>query len=111
MSDLPAFPVDDATLLAIEHSLDAALTFERPESADLDDEGPWLAGADYSLARLLDFLAGTTGDDPDAEVLDPGDLWTDDARVVFDSRTHYSEHDLIRALVTEVRRLRDEVSP
>lgn len=103
------FPVDDATLLAVEHALGGALTFERPDSAPLDDEGPWLVGADYSLAGLLDFLAGCTGRDPNEVVLreaDPTLPGFMGAEIVEDTRTHYSEHDVIRALIAEVRRLR-----
>lgn len=114
-SALPTFPVDDATLLAVEHALGAALTYDRPDDVDEDDHGPWLTGADYSLSTLLDFLAGTIGPDPDGEVVDLGEdvppdapLWEQirGARVVVDSRAHYGERDLIRALIGEVRRLR-----
>lgn len=104
------FPVDDATLLALEHSMKGALTFDRPDGAP-DDGGPWLVGADYSFHQLLDFLAGCTGEDPNAVVIDPGDaMWNDirGARIVYDTRIHYSEFDVIRALIKEVRRLRDE---
>lgn len=113
---LPPLPLDDVTLLAIEHALDASLTYEQPEGAEGD--GPWVVGADYTLPSLLDFLAGVTGRDP-SEVLiqegrDESDLpeWERNpiaaAEIVYDTRPHYSEHDLIRALVAEVRRLRSE---
>lgn len=114
---LPPFPVDDATLLAVEHALGAALTFDRPEEADLSDAGPYLVGAEYSLGALLDFLAGATGRDPNEELIQAGrdedDLpewergrdWSN-AEIVFDTRPHYSERDLISALIAEVRRLR-----
>lgn len=108
---LPPFPVDDLTLNAIEHALGGALTFERPDHAlsDAGDEGPWLIGADYSLGTLLDFLAGCTGRDPNEVLIQEGtpglDGWAG-AEIVEDTRTHYSEHDLIRALIAEVRRLR-----
>lgn len=108
---LPAFPLDDATLLAIEHALGGALTFDRPDHAlsDFEDQGPWLVDADYSLSNLLDFLAGCTGEDPNRVVLSEADPTLPGyagAEVVYDTRIHYSEHDLIRALVVEVRRLR-----
>lgn len=121
MSDhtLPPFPVDDATLLAVEHALAGMLTFDRPEGSDHADSGPYLVGAGYSLGTLLDFLAGTTGRDPNEELIQAGRDETDlpewergrdwsSAEVVYDTRPHYSEHDLIRALITEVRRLRME---
>lgn len=107
--DLPDFPVDDATLLAVEHALGGALTFDRPDDAAPDDEGPWLVGADYSLSTLLDFLAGCTGRDPNEELIkaaDPSLPGYAGAEIVYDTRIHYSEHDLIRALINEVRRLR-----
>lgn len=115
MTDLPSFPVDDATLSAVEHALGGSLTFDRPADADPDDDGPWRIGADYSLSQLLDFLAGISHH-PDAEAIhmrlvDPGDStrpgW-EGAPVYVDDRVHYSEHDLIRALVGEIRRLRAE---
>lgn len=114
-SDLPDFPVDDATLLAVEHAMGGALTYDRPDHVPYDsgDEGPWLVGADFSLSRLLDFLAGCTGRDPHEELIHSGDPDLPDyagAEVVYDTRPHYSEHDLIRALIAEVRRLRAEAA-
>src|SRR5690242_2151591 len=110
---LPPFPVDDATLLAVEHALGAALTYDRPDHAlsDSADNGPWIVGAEYSLSQLLDFLANSTGRDPNEELIreaDPErpDTW-EGAAIVYDTREHYSEHDLIRALIAEVRRLRE----
>lgn len=106
---LPPFPVDDATLLAVEHALGGALTYDRPDDAALDDEGPWLVGATYSMSTLLDFMAGTMGEDPNEEIIDPGnpDLpGYAGARMVYDTRIHYTEHSVIRALIDEVRRLR-----
>lgn len=119
MSDLPPFPTDDATLLAIEHAMGGALTFDRPDDAAADDEGPWLVGADFSLPTLLDFLAGCTGRDPNEELIQPARDESDlpewergrggwgNAEIVYDTRPHYSDHDLIRALVAEIRRLRE----
>lgn len=111
MDTLPDFPVDDLTLDAIEHSLGYCLT--------IDDEGNPVSdgSADYSLDTLLDFLAGTIGRDPNEILISPGrdesDLpewergrdWSS-AEIVEDTRIHYSKHDLIRALVAEIRRLR-----
>lgn len=98
------FPVDDATLLSIEHALGGSLTFDRPaDAADDDDEGPWLVGADYSLHTLLDFLAGCTGRDPNEEYMGHAD----GIPVYHDTRTHFSERDVIRALIQEVRALRE----
>ena len=113
MADLPEFPVDDVTLLAVEHAMQGALTFDRPDDADPDDAGPWRVGADYGLPDLLDMLAGTR---------DPADLpaeenpalvregeTPDGTPVYYDVRQHYGEHDVIRALIAEVRRLREMV--
>jgi hypothetical protein len=109
---LPPFPVDDATLLAVEHALGASLTFDRPDHAlnNPDDEGPWVFGADYTLSELLDFIGGTHDPGVSADenpaltrLEDVGDV-----PCYVDSRVHYSEHCLIRALIAEVRRLRDK---
>lgn len=112
---LPPFPVDDATLLAVEHAMGGALTYERPDSklSDSADEGPWLVGADYSLSELLDFLAGAVGRDPNEILIREGDPerggW-EGAEIVEDTRPCYHERDVIAALIGEVRRLRDGVS-
>lgn len=106
----PQFPTDDATLAAVEHALGAV--------TEIDAAGERsIVGADFTLGRLLDFLSGTLGDDPDATIIDPGRVETPDdlppflrgitsAQIVLDSRPRYSEHDLIGALVAEIRRLR-----
>lgn len=79
MSDtLPSFPTDDMTLSALEHALTSS----------------------YTVTDLLDFLAGCVGEDPNEEWIDAG--------IVYDTRIHYHEHDVIRALITEIRRLRGE---
>lgn len=98
------FPVDDATLLAIEHALGGVLTFDRPDDAAEDDDGPWLVGADYSLHTLLDFLAGCSGRDPNEELMGHT---ADGTPIYYDTRIHFSEHDLIKALIREIRALRE----
>lgn len=116
MSELGEFPVNEPVLLALEHAMGGCLTFDRPEDAP-DDGGPWLIGAEYSMHTLLDFLAGCMGEDPNGIIIDPGEdvdpnaSWAEKmrgARVVEDTRIHYSEFDVIRALINEVRRLRAE---
>ena len=107
---LPSFPVDDITLNNVEHALGGAL--DRDPDADPDDDFPFkLVGAEFSLDQLLDFMAGTTGRDLDEELIHPGILdlpgWAG-AEVVYDMRIHYHTHDVIRALIAEVRRLRSE---
>lgn len=104
--NLPPFPVDDMTLDAVEHSLGAVLTYDRPEgNVDFSDEGPWVIGADYQLHKLLDFYSGTMDDE--GVVLLPKEEWIDNAPTTLDERQHYTERDVIRALINEVRRLRN----
>jgi hypothetical protein len=90
---LPPIPIDDAALDSIEHALAAVYT--------VDDEGEHhIHGAEYNLPQLLDFWSGFNHD---AGVLTgyAGDV----PIYTFDQAT-YTERDLIRALVTEVRHLR-----
>lgn len=107
LAELGDFPVDESTLQALEHAMGGALTFDRPDGAP-DDGGPWLVGAEYSMSTLLDFLAGCTGEDPNQEVLEEGLYAGDSPRIVYDTRVHYSERDVIKALIAEVRRLRED---
>jgi hypothetical protein len=95
---LPSFPVDDTTLASIEHALGASLTFD---DDDVLLDHPRVVGADYTLTELLDFLAGV-GDDP-AGVLE---LVQESPEIWLDPRPHYSFHDVIRALIDEIHRLR-----
>ena len=92
--ELPPFPVDDATLAAVRHSLDASLTFD---DDDLLLENPRVVGADYTLSTLLDFLAGV-GDDPHGVL----ELIQDNPQIWYDPRPHYDLHDVIRALLDEI---------
>lgn len=102
---LSSFPVDDATLLAVEHAMAGALRLD-------DDGNPVLVGADYSMSDLLDFLAGCAGEDPNRELLNPADVAVRGEIPFYrDSRVHYHEHDVIRALIAEVRRLRTTEVP
>jgi hypothetical protein len=122
--DLPPFPTDDATLMAVEHALDYCLTFEGEDGEELDE--PRGVGAEYSLPALLDFLSGTI-EDPDGVVtLIAGDPEKHDLDIALgitgvgpfgigpntpiyvDPRQHYTERDVILALINEVRRLRGE---
>jgi hypothetical protein len=117
VGDFPSFPVDDATLLAVEHAMGYYLTFEAEDGSRLDE--PRGAGADYSLYELMDFLAGCVGEgepgdvelvsgDPDAPD-GPGPFGIGpDTPIYIDHRIHYTERDIIKALIVEVRRLRKE---
>jgi len=113
VSTLPPFPVDESTLNLIEHAMKGALTYERPDHIRYDsgDDGPWLVGAEFSLSQLLDFLGGTVGRDPNEEVIRPADPdrpGIEGAEITYDTRIHYTEHSVIKALIAEVRRLRAE---
>lgn len=101
--------MDDLTLDAIDHALGGALTYEGENGEQLD--APRLVGADYQLTTLLEFLAGTLGEDPNREIIEPGIMPDDPPRWVYDTRPTYSERDLIAALVAEVRRLRSTPAP
>lgn len=82
---VPDFPVNDQTLTLVEMALDATTTGQT------------------SLGNLLDLLSGF-----DASKLRP--VMDGAGRPVPDVEEYpdplYSEHDLIRALIAEVRRLR-----
>lgn len=97
-SVLPPFPVDDATLAAVEHALGASLTFDED---DVLMERPRVIGADFTLSTLLDFLAGVR-DDPHGMM----ELIREDPEVWYDPRPHYSLQDVIGALISEIRMLR-----
>ena len=74
---LPPFPLDDVTLVLLTEAVQT--------SAD-DADG-------FTLSRLLDFLSGYN---PTTGVWDgEDDVWES-----------YSERDVVRALIHEVRRLR-----
>lgn len=118
-SELPAFPTDDVTLSAVEHALDSVLTYEGENGERLDE--PRRIGSEYGLSELLDFLAGTTGWGEsvgmyrigvDGERMTDDQIARDDAigveQVWVDDRPHYTERDVIRALINEVRRLRND---
>jgi hypothetical protein len=99
---LPDFPVDDDILDRLEHALGTCWTFD-------DGGGKVHAGGDYTMAELLDFLSGY---DPTLAIpLGPapgpfgGDVeWAEYPFPV------YSEHDVLRALIGEIRRLREAES-
>lgn len=87
---LPDFPVDDGTLNLLEDSLNGSFTVDA-------DGTHHLVGADFTVSDLLDFLSGydeaklETGENGWEEYPDP----------------LYHINDVVRALIAEVRRLRD----
>lgn len=93
MTELGPIPLDDDALTAIEHALNAVYT--------LNAEGqPQTTDADYNLPQLLDFWSGFDRDDG------VHDGYIDGVPVYVFEKPTYSERDLLRALVAEVRRLR-----
>lgn len=95
MNDLAPIPLDDAALNAIDDALTALWGWSDEEG------GPVLVRGEYTLSQLLDFWAGF---DPNDSVLisEVGDPLP----VYVCNQPTYHEHDLIKALVAEVRRLR-----
>ena len=87
------FPVDDVTLAAVEHALGGAYTVGA-------DGAHSVVGADFMLPQLLEFLSGY---DPAAVV----PLNDDGTITEYVGGAIYTEHCVIRALIAEVRRLRD----
>lgn len=93
------FPVDEVTLAALEHAMGGAFTID-------DDGNHQIAGAEFSVQQLYDFLAGIdrTNDTMLELLSDPADPETP---IYFDPRPQYHHSDVIRSLITEVRRLRN----
>jgi hypothetical protein len=98
---LPEFPVDDEMLDRVEHALGTCWTY--------DYDGTRVHhGGDYTLPELLDFMSGY---DPALAIptgTAPGPFGDDVEWTEYPFPT-YHEHDVIRALVAEVRRLREGV--
>jgi hypothetical protein len=84
---LPPFPTDAETLALVDAALDTAPTGRT------------------SLGELLAIMSGV--DLGDRTAMEPVAAGGDgEPRVMFDPRVYYSPHDVIRALVAEVRALR-----
>ena len=98
MSALPDFPVDPVTLDMLSHALDPGPEAKRT-----------------SVSDFLDLMSRMAGSDPEAvaEVIEEGDPY-DSGRHGFDivmlRDPLYHEHDVLRALIAEVRRLRGYAS-
>lgn len=106
MDDLPTFPIDDLTLDQIEHAMGGSYTVDQ-------DGTHHLVGADFSLSQFIDFMAGVYDGQLPAEqnphLIHQG--YVGEIPVYRDTRVHYTEHDIIRALIAEVRRLRPRPVP
>jgi hypothetical protein len=95
MSGELVIPLDDAGLDALEHALQAV--------TEVDEDGTRRTlGADYTLSQLLNFWSGYD----QADSVLTGEI--DGIPMYHHSKPCLSEIDLIRALVTEVRKLRAE---
>jgi hypothetical protein len=100
MSDeqlLPDFPVDDMTLTLIEDACSRCFTFTE------DGAMVQLTGAEFDLDELLCFLSGY-----DRSKLTPAlNEYDQPIPDTFTSeQARYSEHDMVKALIAEIRRLR-----
>jgi hypothetical protein len=87
----------------VEASLAYCLTIDE-ETGDTVPVDPSVV----SLSDLLDFLSGTTTD-PLGVIENHGTVETffGPAEMTVDPRPHYTERDVIQALINEVRRQRD----
>jgi hypothetical protein len=94
---LPPFPVDDATL----DLLNAAMNPRDHGDPDAEMSSVW------SVLKMLSEMGGSDTS-AIAEVIEEGD--DDHARVVMMRDPQYHEHDVLQALIAEVRRLRTELN-
>ena len=101
---LPPFPTDEFTLRQLRHALDTCR-----------GDGDELVGGEFTMSMFLGFMSGY---DPDRSTLigytdgipgEPGsEGFFGQAIPIYESwDQHYSEHDVIRALIAEVERLRE----
>jgi len=105
---LPPFPTDDFTLTQLDHALDASI--------DFDDDGKRIVvGADFTFSQFLDFMSGY---DPEratlighTDVIPGTDVPHDHSIPIYESwDEHYTEHSVIRALLSEVVSLRSTLA-
>lgn len=91
MKSLSEFPVDDFTLDQLEHALNTCIG---------DDGEP--VGGEFTLSRFLEFMSGY---DPERKTLLG---YTDDGIPIYEHwDAQYTERCVIRALINEVRKLRN----
>lgn len=100
--NLPPFPTDETTLGMIMLALDPGPEAERTSLNDLLELMSQLGGSDTDAVESVEMIGGLTGI---AE-----DLIADDSGMIEIHHMRdpcYHEHDVIRALIAEVRRLRN----
>ena len=93
MSDLPPFPVDDATLDLLE----AAINPREHGDPEANQSGVW------PLLKMLSQLGGSDTEAVEGVIDDGSD---GGAQIVMMRDPQYHDHDVIEALIAEVRRLR-----
>lgn len=87
-TSMKPFPTDETTLSMLEVAMQSYFT--------CDEEGNHELHGEFQMATLLEFLSGPSN----YSNID------DDERFVFRHEPMYSEHDVIQALIDEIRRLR-----
>lgn len=83
------FPVDETTLSMLEVAMESYFT--------CDEDGNHELHGEFQMDTLLEFLSGPSNY-----------TYEDDLTIRLEPR--YSEHDVIRALIDEVRSLREQAS-
>lgn len=103
MSLLPDFPVDPGTLDLLSVALDPGPEAERSSVTDFLIFMSQMGGSDTDAVESVEHVAGLTDL---AEDLIDDDSGAIEIRHMRDPQYH--EHDVIRALIAEVRRLRGD---
>lgn len=101
MSSLPPFPVDEATLDLLSIALDPGPESQGASVWDFLTLMSQLGGSDTDAVESVETVAGLPDLAPD---LVDGDEGSYEVNVMRDP--HYHEHDVMRALIAEIRRLR-----
>lgn len=104
---LPPFPTDEFTLDQLEHALntcvDSPMQFPFTDEPDGPTEPRKLVGGEFTLSQFLDFMSGY---DPKRSTLTG---YAGDIPIYTGWDQHYSERDVIRALIGRVRELEAQV--
>lgn len=100
--NLPPFPTDESTLALIMMALDPGPESERTSLNDLLELMSQLGGSDTGAVESVEMVGGLS------DIAE--DLIADDSGMIEIHHMRdpcYHEHDVIRALIAEVRRLRN----